>query len=103
MLFSFIGAMVAVFMICRPFAYNWNPDIPGGKCGDLWAWYQYSGIMNLAFDVVLLGIPFPAILGLRLDIGAKIGLVLTFLSGTVYVNPPFKNTKPRLMLLVGEL
>ena len=45
--------------------------------------YRVIGFPNLLSDVVLLILPLPAIAKLHVDIGVKIGLFITFLSGSL--------------------
>lgn len=78
--------------ICRPFSYHWDKTIPNGKCGNTMAAYRLIRIPNIASDLVLLVLPLHSIAQLHLKLPAKIGLVITFLTGSIYVKPSPKKT-----------
>lgn len=69
------------FFICRPFAFNWDSTIPGGKCGNTILGFQLLGTMNLVTDMVILLLPQPYIWTLHLPLAKRIALALTFLVG----------------------
>lgn len=77
-----IGAHICSLVICSPIAFQWNPTIPGGHCGNLMLAYQMWCIPNIATDVMMLVLPLPAIFKLRIDMAVKIGLTITFLTGS---------------------
>ncbi|CAI6339910.1 unnamed protein product [Periconia digitata] len=77
-----VVSTIASFTICMPFAFNWDKTIPGGKCGDQMLSYRIMGFPNLAADIFLLVLPLPAIYKLHVDAATKIGIFLTFISGS---------------------
>lgn len=41
--------------LCRPFAYNWNKSIPGGKCGNLNSAYIAIAALDIIGDAMIVG------------------------------------------------
>ncbi|KAF2438545.1 hypothetical protein P171DRAFT_491208 [Karstenula rhodostoma CBS 690.94] len=78
-----IGAHISSLSICPPIAYQWDPTIPGGHCGNIMLAYQMVCVPNIATDIMMLLLPLPAVFKLRIGLAAKIGLLITFLTGSV--------------------
>jgi hypothetical protein len=53
---------------CRPLAYNWDPTIPGGICGDRNKVYISSAALNVVTDFMVIGLPLELPLSHKLDI-----------------------------------
>ena len=81
-LLSWLACLITSFAICTPFAYYWNHK-PGGHCGDVIAVWAYSGVANIATDLMMLVVPLPALYRLHVDWYTKAGLFVTFLTGSV--------------------
>ncbi|CZR70282.1 uncharacterized protein PAC_20184 [Phialocephala subalpina] len=75
-----ISVFLCVFLLCRPFAYNWDATITG-TCGNSILSYVILGAVNLMTDLVLLSLPLPYIWTLRLRFRIKIALTITFTIG----------------------
>lgn len=69
------------FFMCRPFEYNWNPTLPGGKCGNQVLSYQVTGALNLVTDLVVLALPMRYLYGLNLALYKKVVLMISFAVG----------------------
>ncbi|PQE23679.1 integral membrane protein [Rutstroemia sp. NJR-2017a BVV2] len=54
-----LATIVTAFTICRPLPFNWDKTIPTGKCGDINAYYLWTGIVNLLVDVCVVTLPMP--------------------------------------------
>ncbi|AEO61109.1 hypothetical protein MYCTH_2113078 [Thermothelomyces thermophilus ATCC 42464] len=67
--------------ICQPFAFNWDPTIPDGLCGNQVLSYKITGALNLATDLVVLLLPMPYLYGLNLALYKKLVLMVTFAVG----------------------
>lgn len=80
-----VAAHILSLTICMPMSYQWNPFQPPGRCGNIILAYQMICIPNIAIDVMMLVLPLPAILRLHVGVATKVGLVNTFLTGSVYV------------------
>lgn len=78
-----VGAMIAGFLICIPLYYLWDHTIPGGHCININAWYRWSSLMNIVTDVVMLILPLPVIWKIQSSMKVKIGLTITFATGSV--------------------
>nr|OQO26986.1 hypothetical protein B0A51_05003 [Rachicladosporium sp. CCFEE 5018] len=65
---------------CRPIAKQWDPTIPG-VCIDQLATYFGLGGSSLAFDFIIIVLPFPILRRLQLDTRKKIGLGALFALG----------------------
>lgn len=68
-------------LICRPFAMNWDPTIPGGHCGNYVLAYTVTGVINLVTDVVVLVLPLPYLYKLALPRYKKAVLIGVFSVG----------------------
>lgn len=77
---------MAGLLICRPFAYNWDQTIPGGKCGDQIVSFTVTGVINLLTDVVVLVLPMPYLYRLQMRTYKKVVLMGVFGIGLLYVS-----------------
>jgi hypothetical protein len=77
-----IGYTIATLTTCRPMAANWDVSIKG-KCLDRKTLYSMTIIPNIVTDVVMLILPIPIILKLQMSRRTKIGVLATFLVGTM--------------------
>lgn len=84
---NFVGAMIAGFLMCVPLEYLWNRSIPGGHCININAWYRWSSLMNIITDVVMLILPLPVIWKIQTSRRVKIGITITFATGSMWVVP----------------
>ena len=66
-----VANMVALFLICRPIAKNWNFLIPG-TCGSQPALYFAMGLVNLVTDAIIIILPMPYLYQLRLAMRKKL-------------------------------
>ncbi|EAW07822.1 uncharacterized protein ACLA_025390 [Aspergillus clavatus NRRL 1] len=77
-----IGCAAAGFAVCTPLRKLWEPSVQG-HCLNINAWFRYSRIVNIASDVVMLVLPIPHVVRLQSTIRLKVGLLITFLLGSV--------------------
>lgn len=80
---SAIVIFVMCLNLCQPFEANWNPYIPGAKCLDQQAFYTYASLPNIVTDVAMLILPIPVVWKLHASKKVKLGLVATFLTGSL--------------------
>ena len=73
-----LSVILEEFLLCRPFAFNWNRGIIGGTCGDLEAAYIAAGVINLCTDLIVLCLPIPMLWGLQLPLQTRIALLGVF-------------------------
>jgi hypothetical protein len=78
-------ALILAFSICRPFRYFWTQavDVNDGTCGDVMLFYKSYSIPSLVTDVMMLVLPWPILLKLRIPTSEKIGLLLTFFAASM--------------------
>lgn len=75
--------IIIYFAICRPFAFRWDKTIPGGHCGNQEASYKYVSIPNIVTDLAILALPLSTLLRLQMSTVRKVGIVATFLAGSL--------------------
>ncbi|KAL1862613.1 hypothetical protein Daus18300_008410 [Diaporthe australafricana] len=78
-----LATVLGALLQCRPFAYNWDQTIPGGRCGDQVLSFKITGAFNVTLDVLVLLLPMPYLCTLEMALSKKIILVLTFAGGFV--------------------
>ena len=83
MMINYVVDIVLALVMCKPIAYSWDKTIPGGRCGDILGAYRWISVPNLATDLAILILPLPVIWTLHTKRSQKIGLTLTFLTGSV--------------------
>jgi hypothetical protein len=81
-LMYWLGTVLAAFLICQPFAYNWNKMI-AGHCGNTLAYYLSTGIVNLLIDVMIVALPLPILWGLQMELSRKVSLSIIFSLGAL--------------------
>ena len=74
----FAATVLAACLICRPFAFNWDRSIHGGKCGNQKSLDLWIGIYNLLMDVTVVILPMPVLWGLQMAISKKLALSFMF-------------------------
>lgn len=75
--------ILLLFLICRPFAANYDTTIDG-DCGDQPTAFISIGAYNIISDVVILCLPIPMVWRLHAKKEMKVGLTIIFLVGLVY-------------------
>ena len=78
-----IATPIATLSLCRPFAYNWNQSIPGGKCANKNALYLWGSLPNIITDIAMLILPMPVVWWLHVSKKLKVGLTIAFLTGSL--------------------
>ncbi|CAG8952794.1 hypothetical protein HYFRA_00009039 [Hymenoscyphus fraxineus] len=79
---QWLAHFIAQFSLCTPFEKQWHPKIEG-HCKSsftLWTWLVLPGIIS---DVMIVLLPLPMIWRLQTNIGQKLGLTATFLTGSI--------------------
>ncbi|KFZ03832.1 hypothetical protein V502_10622 [Pseudogymnoascus sp. VKM F-4520 (FW-2644)] len=75
-----LSVILCGFLLCRPFAYNWDRSIDG-SCGDQIKSYIITGALNIVTDALVLGLPMPMIWRLKVNLRSKIALTGIFTIG----------------------
>ncbi|KAI2470484.1 hypothetical protein F4781DRAFT_390340 [Annulohypoxylon bovei var. microspora] len=73
-----LAAIFSAFLICQPFAFNWNKLVEGGTCGNVMVSWITTGTLNMVSDLILLIMPMPYLLGLELSWRKRLLLAATF-------------------------
>jgi len=79
-----VSAIFANGLQCVPLAYLWNPKgHPGGYCFNINEYWKWLSFPNILTDIAILLLPFPCIWKLKLSRRIKIGLAVTFCTGSM--------------------
>lgn len=76
-------AWVLSTIICIPFAFNWDTTIEGAKCLNKGLMYVMMSLPNIGTDFAIFILPLPIIWNLQMSRNQKIGLVITFATGSM--------------------
>ncbi|EDO04437.1 hypothetical protein SS1G_06920 [Sclerotinia sclerotiorum 1980 UF-70] len=88
---SFLALILCSLLQCAPLAYLWNKSgHPGGHCFDTGAFWRYGSLPNLITDLAMLVLPLPCIWRLKLSQKDKVGLLFTFITGSMNLFRTFK-------------
>jgi len=80
---SVAGGLADLFG-CTPFSAHWGtPAEQAAHCIDTEALFVWGSFPNIVTDIVLLVIPIPVVLRLQASTGLKVGLMITFLFGSM--------------------
>ena len=93
-----ITSVGATILQCQPIARNWNHELPG-RCLALVKFWYFNAAVSILSDLVILLVPMPLILVLQLPRSQKVGLVVIFGLGVLFVlslsSIPFKRIPPQ--------
>jgi hypothetical protein len=85
---------VAALFQCTPFAFNWDKMLAGGHCFDIQIFANSSSVPNIITDLAVLVLPVRMVWGLKISVGRRAGLLVIFLTGSVYVYTDFPPSYP---------
>lgn len=80
-----LGSMLQVFLLCHPFAANWNQGIPGAHCASQNVAFSTIGAFNLVTDLMIIVLPLHFIRKLHMSRIMRVGLSAIFCVGFLYV------------------
>ncbi|CAG7555849.1 unnamed protein product [Fusarium equiseti] len=87
--FVVVGSSVAITFVtifpCRPVRAGWDITITDAKCIDRPAVYQATAILGAITDAMVLAIPLPVVIRLKISWRQKVGLLCFFCIGGVTV------------------
>ncbi|CAJ2502840.1 Uu.00g102340.m01.CDS01 [Anthostomella pinea] len=72
----------ALLFACNPISKAWDVAMLDGYCNDRQAIWLATAILGFVSDLIILGLPFPLILGLRLKRSHQIGILAMFVVGS---------------------
>lgn len=78
--------VLETIFICMPFSKNWDMK-QKGYCLHARELYIAIGAVNISTDILLMGLPVPYILCMRIDLRRKLGIIAMFSLGILYVSP----------------
>jgi hypothetical protein len=79
-----LSVVLVTCLQCTPLAFMWDPTLhPGGHCINIQSFWTWGSLPNIITDVLMMGLPLPCIWKLQLSAKDKIGLVLTFATGSM--------------------
>lgn len=78
-----LSIVVATLAACRPFAANWDPTLPGAVCINKEALFIWGSFPNIVTDIMILILPLRIIWNLQISKRLKVGLMLTFMVGSL--------------------
>lgn len=85
--FVVVGSSVAITFVtifpCRPIRAGWDITITDAKCIDRPAVYQATAILGAITDAMVLAIPLPVVIRLKISWRQKVGLMCFFCIGGV--------------------
>ncbi|RCI16420.1 hypothetical protein L249_1915 [Ophiocordyceps polyrhachis-furcata BCC 54312] len=74
----FIGIIFGTIFICHPINKNWDDSAPG-YCGETSSLFMGSSVPGVIIDLFILVLPLPRLLGLRVNLCRKIGIMVVFI------------------------
>lgn len=80
-----IGIFFSLIFACNPIARSWDITIQEGSCINRPALYIATAVLGIVTDVMLLVLPLPLVIRLQVSIQQKLGLMLMFAIGSMYV------------------
>ena len=83
LIMTFLAGGLTGSLGCQPLAFFWDSTIPGGHCININAFFRWISLPNIVTDIAMLVLPQPLIWTLQATRNQKIGLTLTFLTGSV--------------------
>ncbi|KAL9591226.1 MAG: hypothetical protein Q9179_007936 [Wetmoreana sp. 5 TL-2023] len=101
-----LSTTIAVLSACQPFDANWDPKLPGASCLDKEGLFRWGSLPNILTDIIMLVLPMRTVWQLQLSMRYKIGLIVTFAVGSLYVCChfwPFSLTESLYSGLVGSI
>lgn len=75
---AMISIILGTCLICRPIMYSFDKTIPNGHCGNLLSFENYTAILSVILDLIIVVLPMPMLWGLQLQRKKKIGLSIVF-------------------------
>lgn len=80
-----LGSMLQIFLICQPFAKNWDTSLEG-HCASQNVAFSTIGAFNLVTDLLIMLLPVHFVRKLQMSPATKLGLYMIFCLGFLYVS-----------------
>ncbi|KAI0521463.1 hypothetical protein F5B22DRAFT_643627 [Xylaria bambusicola] len=78
-----ISVVLEGFVLCTPVQFNWDRTVPNGVCARQDIAYLLAGIMNLLIDAIVVSLPVNLLLGLKMPLQKKLGVIAMFSLGMI--------------------
>lgn len=75
-----VVVILVYFFQCRPIEHNWDPAIKG-TCIDISLFRIISAALDVFTNLILLGMPLPALWKLHMTTAQKCALAVTYILG----------------------
>jgi hypothetical protein len=86
---TWLSYSLATVFQCSPIPFSWNKTLPNGRCFNVRVYLNSSSAPNIFSDLVVLVLPLRTVWGLNISIGRRVGVLMIFLMGGVYVYRSF--------------
>jgi len=84
LILTMVVNILTIIWSCIPIDHLWDPaSSPNGHCSNAKAHFLYGPLPNIVTDVAMLLLPIPTIWNLHTERKMKIGIYLTFLTGSI--------------------
>ncbi|KAF2797222.1 hypothetical protein K505DRAFT_298737 [Melanomma pulvis-pyrius CBS 109.77] len=81
---TLVVSTIITCTVCTPISYLWEPQLhPDGHCIDINAFWRWGSFPQIITDVLILILPLPILWKLHLSPKDKIGVILTFCTGSI--------------------
>lgn len=81
---TLVVSTIITCTVCTPISYLWEPQLhPDGHCIDINAFWRWGSFPQIITDVLILILPLPILWKLHLSPKDKIGVILTFCTGSM--------------------
>ncbi|CAG8955236.1 hypothetical protein HYFRA_00007253 [Hymenoscyphus fraxineus] len=79
-----VGNTIQCLAICRPFSFQWDKTIEGGKCGNQNLGILLVAFLNLVTDLIIVIMPMPLVWNLKMPRHKRLALIGIFSLGIMY-------------------
>ncbi|CAG8970860.1 hypothetical protein HYALB_00000838 [Hymenoscyphus albidus] len=79
-----VGNTIQCLAICRPFSFQWDKTIEGGKCGNQNLGILLVAFLNLVTDLIIVVMPMPLVWNLKMPRHKRLALIGIFSLGIMY-------------------
>ncbi|KAL4967506.1 uncharacterized protein BDV14DRAFT_197872 [Aspergillus stella-maris] len=80
-----LWTVISAFLNCLPVASFWDSEVKGKCIPKAFLWF-FNGGWNIATDLAILILPIPVLSRLRLPMRQRVGVILVFATGGLYVS-----------------
>jgi hypothetical protein len=87
-----VACTFANIFMCTPVSHYWDP-LGEGKCQNFLLFFLIVVVFEIVMDAVLLVLPIPALLGLKMPLGTRLSIIGIFLLGILLVFSQYFNTQ----------